>query len=253
MKSIALWVPAVFVACGPPPRPDDGPSGLSDAAPPKDVSVVGDSPPDTPPIACGQLAVTFRDFRTDHPDMQEFPGIDSGLVKPILGVDGKPEYAPAGATTTVAGKPSFDQWYRDVPNVNIAVPGTLTLTETEPGVFVYDNQSFFPLDGQGFGNESNPRNFHFTTEIHTTFTYQGGETFTFTGDDDVFVYVNKRLVVDLGGVHDPLSASVDFDTQQSVLGITPGNSYTLDVFHAERHTVASTFRMVTTIDCLVIF
>jgi fibro-slime domain-containing protein len=252
MKLDRLFVMCSLAACGPGPRPDVDPAPPDGAHPPLDSALTADSPPVDPP-KCNELAVTFRDFRSDHPDMQEFPGIDPGLVQATLGIDGKPVYAPSGATITVAGKPSFDQWYRDVPGVNLAVPGTLTLVENPPGTFTFDNQSFFPLDGVGFGNETNPHNFHFTTEIHTTFTYHGGEVFTFSGDDDVFVYVNKRLAIDLGGVHDPLTGSIDFDARQAQLGITVGETYTLDVFHAERHTVASTFRMVTNIDCLVIF
>jgi fibro-slime domain-containing protein len=198
------------------------------------------------------VLVTYRDFASSHPDMQKGVGVDTGLVQTDLGLDNKPVYAPAGSTNTVSGATSFNQWYRDVSGVNTAMVKPLALVENPPGTFTFDNQSYFPLDGQGFGNESNPHNFHFTSEIHTSFTYHGGETFTFSGDDDVFVFVNKKLVIDLGGVHDPLTGSVDFDARAAELGITPGGTYPFDVFHAERHTVASTFKMMTTIDCLVL-
>jgi fibro-slime domain-containing protein len=212
-----------------------------DAAPP---------PPDAPP--CGQLTATFRDFTPAHPDMQSGVGIDFGLVQPMLGPAGKPVYQPAGPTSTVAGAASFDQWYRDVAGVNLASTGVLPLVEGPAGTFTYDNVSFFPLDNTGFGNEGNPHNYHFTTEIRTTFTYHGGETFEFSGDDDVFVFVNDRLAIDLGGVHDPLTGTIDFDARAAELGISIGSTYAFDVFHAERHTVASTFKMTTTIDCFVV-
>jgi fibro-slime domain-containing protein len=112
-----------------------------------------------------------------------------------------------------------------------------------PGVYSYQNNSFFPIDNQLWGNEGQGHNFHFTTEIHVSFQYNGGETFTFTGDDDVWVFINKQLVIDLGGVHGAANANVQLDT----LGLAPGGIYPLDVFHAERHTVQSNFRIDTTI------
>jgi fibro-slime domain-containing protein len=202
---------------------------------------------------CGELTVTLRDFQIAHPDMQDALGVDRGLVRVELGLDDKPVYAPSGATTTVSGQASFDQWYRDVSAVNMTFQQALPLTQDPPGTFVFDDQDFFPLDGMGFGDDGNPHNFHFTSEIHGTFTYRGGEIFQFIGDDDVFVFVNKKLALDLGGVHGPESATVDFDASAVTLGLTVGGNYELDVFHAERHTTQSTFRMVTTIDCFIIF
>ncbi|MBK8266358.1 MAG: fibro-slime domain-containing protein [Nannocystis sp.] len=84
---------------------------------------------------------------------------------------------------------------------------------------------------------------HLTTEIHSFFQYSGGETFTFQGDDDVWVFINKKLVIDLGGVHGVSTQSVNLDS----LGLEPGNVYPIEVFHAERHTVQSNFRIDTTI------
>jgi fibro-slime domain-containing protein len=200
--------------------------------------------------SCGVLMAIVRDFKDDHPDMEKTIATVKGIVKPDLGSDDKPVYAPAGPTSVTAGQASFDQWYRDVPGVNIKVPIALPLTMTSPGVFVYDNSSFFPVDGIGWGNQGRPHNFHFTTEIHATFLYRGGERFTFTGDDDVFIFVNKKLALDLGGVHLPESGTIDFDAQAAQLGITRGNVYSFDAFHAERHTTMSNFRMETSIGCL---
>jgi fibro-slime domain-containing protein len=199
---------------------------------------------------CGQLIAIMRDFKDDHPDMEKTIATVKGLVKDDLGPDDKPVYAPPGPTAVTAGQASFDQWYRDVPGVNMRFSIPLPLAQVGPGMFMFADSAFFPLDNQGFGNQGRPHNFHFTTEIHATFKYRGGEHFTFTGDDDVFVFVNKKLAIDLGGVHAPQSATIDFDAQAAALGITKGNVYAFDAFHAERHTVMSNFRVETSIECL---
>jgi fibro-slime domain-containing protein len=202
---------------------------------------------------CGDLLAVIRDFRADHPDMEGTIQSVRGLVEDRIGPDQKPVYAHAGATAVTAGPDEFNQWYRDVDGVNMRFEIDIPLTEGPPGIFVFDDPDFFPLDGMGWpGEERLGHNFHFTTEIHATFTYRGGEVFTFRGDDDVFLFVNGWLALDLGGVHGVQSGTVDFDAMASVLEIVPGGTYTLDVFHAERHTSESNFRLETSIECFII-
>jgi fibro-slime domain-containing protein len=196
-----------------------------------------------------------------HPDFEVFEGrgLTTGLVAPEL-QDGKPVYTgqcelgvavsslcPFGAMTT--SKKNFDQWYRSIEGVNRPyLVYFLFVGPDAKGVSTFHSSRFFPVDGAGWGNngkdmQGNPHNFGFTTEIHTTFKYMGGETFTFEGDDDVWVFINEKLAVDLGGLHFPETRSVSLDAQAAMLGIAKGGVYKLDLFHAERHSVQSNFRI----------
>ena len=97
-------------------------------------------------------------------------------------------------------------------NVNQSIPFDIQLQlDMQTDTWVYDNDSFFPIDNMGFGNEGNQHNYHFTYEVHTNFTYEGGEQFTFRGDDDVWVFINGKRIIDLGGVHPPQQQMVDID------------------------------------------
>ena len=199
-----------------------------------------------------QLPATVRDFDASHPDFEAGRSAhDTAIVQLFLGADGKPVYGAGAGTPTTTGKVHFDQWYRDVPAVNNTVEVLLGLDEYAPGVWQYDDQSFFPLDSYTPGLQPGAHNHHFTLEAHTSFTYRGGESFKFHGDDDLFVFIAGRLVINLGGVHEPLGGEVVLDAVAGDLGLVVGETYPLDLFFAERHTYESHFRIETTIECFL--
>jgi fibro-slime domain-containing protein len=219
----------------------------------------------------GVIPVVFRDFNDIHPDFEmDFAGdgVRRQLLAPQL-VGGKPVFANSIGCPAQQGSPTacadwnvqqavivsastFDQWYRDVPGVNMTFPRELELTETQAGVYVYSSNDFFPLgpnEGLGVSPPNQGKNFLFTTEIHLNFAYVPGQRFTFRGDDDLWIFINGQLALDLGGIHGPDQGTIDFDAQAADLSITSGQAYSMDIFHAERHTTGSNFSIETNIAC----
>ena len=200
---------------------------------------------------------TIRDFKNGsssggHPDFDTFIGVDRGIVRTNLGADAKPIYAGNPRTPTTTSKTNFDQWFRNVAGINQAQDFSITLSEhpTRPGIYYYDNQDFFPINGRMFGNQQYSKNFSFTYELHLQFTYRAGDTFTFRGDDDVWVFINNQMVINLGGVHGAEIQSVSLDAVATRCGIVPGQTYPMDIFFAERHFSASSFRIETSLSSL---
>lgn len=122
------------------------------------------------------------------------------------------------------------------------------LVDSINGTYSFDRtgaNQFFWLDNIGYGNEGRDHNFAFTMELHQEFTYQGdnSQLFGFSGDDDVWAYIDGKLVMDLGGVHGEQRDSFNLNTKATALGLVPGKKYWLDVFYTERHTTQSNCRI----------
>lgn len=149
-------------------------------------------------------------------------------------------------------------WLAEVSKDNISEGNEFN----KGGMFLLDDFKFLDEEGtvanpyfdQVKGSDGRKHNFGFTMKIQATFEYVPGQYFDFLGDDDVWVFINNKLVVDIGGQHGQIPGAVDLDTigqNNPADKLVPGQLYNFHIFYVERHTGSSNFKMRTSIDLQV--
>lgn len=210
---------------------------------------------------------------------QKCQGHVKGMVQEILGEEGFPLRADSSVYPwrQCSAANEIEKWFVPVEVAKDAAGNVYTnatcrdidLTLDEEGFWLADisenseEGGFFPLDDFQYLDSAktvkNPKfdwkeslstangkhhNYSFAMKVSAEFQYVKGQYFEFRGDDDVWVFINNRLVVDIGGCHSPVEGAVDLDS----LGLVEGNTYPFHIFFSERNATGSNFKMRTSIN-----
>ncbi len=141
--------------------------------------------------------------------------------------------ADDGGITSVE---TFDEWFRDILGVNMSAPHTVIGVKRDDGpyagMYEVNIPQFFPIDGMLFGDGTDSHNYYFTFEIVATFTYDAAANHEFMvkSDDDVWVFLDGKMIADLGGMNGSPEQWVDL----SRLGLVDGQTYSIHFFKTNR-------------------
>lgn len=153
------------------------------------------------------------------------------LFNPNVSSEGKSSYKNVGGLLSIDG----DGYYSFDSKSHMA-----ELNEENNSFNVYDrpaaNSGFFPFNKAPqimTSNKDNPEvNHYFGMTMTTRFIQMnGGHTnsqrnvdtvFEFSGDDDVWIFVDDVLVGDAGGIHDASSVSINFATGKISVKVNSG-------------------------------
>ncbi len=185
--------------------------------------------------------------------------LEKGLVEYSL----NDEYLPVAVSGKLISNRglNMDRWFKVVEGESARYAGTLEMKyEAEGAEFSFWSKSFYPLDDVGFSNDDvvnkDGHNHLFTMSMAIPFMVLGSgeEKFEVEADDDTFVFVGDKLVLDMGGVHDAIRGEFivhdngeiyagvdDEDLAYSGVNLKKGEGAIVRIFHADRDSKESEF------------
>ncbi|MCB9680644.1 MAG: hypothetical protein H6733_04160 [Alphaproteobacteria bacterium] len=220
-----------------------------------------------PRATCSNVHVRLRDFAdtfpdfgpvldafgaraSDDPERQAASQVVQGAVSNVLTErDGAwvPELVWPEDTLPFTTAATFDQWFRDVEGVNVGVDLDDRVQRTAAGTAMIVGPGSAPHttaplvdDTFGFGVGRQDRLGSKTFEVVATFddADAAGARLRFASSDDLWVYVDDRLVIDSGGFDGHMTSYNGYQRAWVLdvdgLGLTPGVAHTLRAFIADR-------------------
>ncbi len=141
-----------------------------------------------------------------------------GLVLQELGKDKKPVYNESLRSSAVTSKETFDDWFNTKAGINREYQRTITFSlqnnSTDGYKWEFYNDCFFPIDGVRGLPDCNETNHNRCFTVETVFYLQckNGESINIytESDDDLWLFINGNLAIDLGGCHSPKHKEISF-------------------------------------------
>ena len=172
--------------------------------------------------------------------------IEAGLVEWELN-DSYLPVAVGGDLTTNRGVKgeNFARWFRNVEGLSESKGGEIELV-SEGDVLSFESTDFNPVSGL----------FTMTFGLPFMVVADGSEEFEITADDDTFVFVNGKLVIDMGGIHSATTGRFRINEKAEVyagveneslaytgVNLKSGEAGVVRVFHANRDSKNSVFKL----------